>query len=85
MTLPDGDQLWDPELRRLDEVLEDEGLIEPVEEALRCRRPKSRRRGRSEAPAAVALRLPVLKHLYAWTSADCEREVRDQHSSSQRQ
>ena len=76
MILPDGDQLWDPELRRIDEVLKDEGLIEPVEEALRRRRPQSRLRGRPGTPATVALRLLVLKHLYAWSFADCEREVR---------
>src|SRR5690348_3091429 len=76
MILPDGDQLWDPELRRIDEVLGDEAWIEPVEEALGRRRPKSRRRGRPGTPAAVALRLPVRKHLYHWSFADCEREVR---------
>ncbi len=76
MILPDGDQLWDPELRRIDEVLEDEELIEPVEEALRRRRPKSRLRGRPGTPAAVALRMLVLKHLYSWSFEDCEREVR---------
>jgi len=32
MFLPDGDQLRVPKRRRLDEALEDEGLIEPVEE-----------------------------------------------------
>ena len=76
MILPDGEQLWDPELRRIDEVLEDEELIEPVEEALRRRRPQSRLRGRPGTPAAVALRTLVLKHLYHWSFADCEREVR---------
>jgi len=76
MILPDGDQLWDPELRRIDELLEDEELIEPVEEALRRRRPQSRLRGRPGTPAAVALRMLVLKHLYHWSFADCEREVR---------
>jgi len=76
MILPDGEQLWDPELRRIDEVLEDEELIEPVEEALRRRRPQSRLRGRPGTPAAVALRMLVLKHLYHWSFADCEREVR---------
>ena len=76
MILPDGEQLWDPELRRIDEVLEGEELIEPVEEALRRRRPQSRLRGRPGTPAAVALRLLVLKHLYHWSYADCEREVR---------
>ncbi len=76
MILPDGDQLWDPELRRIDEVLEDEALIDPVEEALRRRRPNSRLRGRPGTPAVVALRMLVLKHLYAWSFEDCEREVR---------
>jgi len=37
---PDGEQLWDTELRRIDALLEDEVLIERVEEALRCRRPE---------------------------------------------
>ena len=70
MILPDGEQLWDPELRRIDEVLEDEELIEPVEEALRRRRPQSRLRGRPGTPAAVALRMLVLKHLYHGSFAD---------------
>ena len=77
MILPDGDHLWwDPELRRIDEVLEDEVLIAAVEEAFERRRPQSRVRGRLGTPAAVALRLLVLKHLYDWSFADCEREVR---------
>ena len=76
MMLPDGDQLWDPELRRIDEVLEDEALIEAVEEALRRRRPKSRLRGRPGTPAVVVLRMLVLKHLYDWSFGDCVREVR---------
>ncbi len=76
MILPDGEQLWDPELRRIDQVLENEELTEPVEEALRRRRPQSRWRGRPGTPAAVVLRMLVLKHLYHWSFADCEREVR---------
>jgi transposase, IS5 family len=76
MILPDGDQLWDPELRRIHEVLDDEALIKEVEEALRRRRPKSRLRGRPGTPAEVVLRLLVLKHLYNWSFADCVREVR---------
>lgn len=76
MILPDGDKLWDDALHRIDEVLEDEELVDRVEEALRRRRPKSRTRGRRGTPAAVVLRLLVLKHLYDWSFADCEREVR---------
>ncbi len=67
MILPEGDQLWDPELRRIDEALE---------ETLSRRRPKSRVRGRPGTPAAVVLRMLVLKHLYAWSFEDCAREVR---------
>ncbi len=54
----------------------DEELIEPVEEPLRRRRPQSRLRGRPGTPAAVVLRMLVLKHLYQRSFADCEREVR---------
>jgi len=76
MILPDGDQLWDPEWRRIDELLDDEVLVEQVEEALNRRRPPSRLRGRPGTPAAVALRLLVLKPLYDWSFADGVREVR---------
>jgi len=76
MILPDGEKLWDPTLRRIDEVLEDEALIEQVEEALRRQRPQSRRLGRPGSPAAVVLRMLVLKHLYQWSFEECEREVR---------
>ena len=76
MILPDADQLWDPELRRIDEVLEDEALIDTLQEALGRRWPKSRLRGRPGTPAAVVLRLLVLKHLYDWSFAECVREVR---------
>lgn len=74
--LPDGAKLWDPELRRIDEVLEDEELVDRVVEALGRRHPQSRRRGRPGTPAAVVLRMLVLKHLYDWSFDECEREVR---------
>ena len=50
MILPDGDQLWDPELRRIDEVLEDEALLDTIQEALSRRWPKSHLRGRPGTP-----------------------------------
>src|SRR5439155_26551703 len=65
-----------PALRRIDEVLEDEALIDQVEAALRRRRPQSAVRGRPGTPAAVVLRMLVLKHLYQWSFEECEREVR---------
>lgn len=74
--LPDGDKLWDPALRRIDEVLDDEELVDLVAEALERRRPGSRRKGRPSTPAEVVLRMLVLKHLYDWSFDECEREVR---------
>jgi IS5 family transposase len=76
MLLPDGEKLWDATLRRIDEVLDDEGLVDLVEEALGRRCCQSRRRGRPGTPAEVALRMLVLKHLYDWSFEECEREVR---------
>ncbi len=76
LLLPDADKLWDPTLRRIDEVLEEEPLIDAVEEALSRRRPRSRRLGRPGTPAAVVLRMLLLKHLYDWSFEECEREVR---------
>src|SRR2546425_5487786 len=74
--LPDADKLWDPALRRVDEVLDDDGLVDLVAEALGRRRAGSRRKGRPGTPAEVVLRMLVLKHLYDWSFDECEREVR---------
>jgi len=74
--LPDGDKLWDPALRRIDERLDDEALLDLVADALERRRPMSRLRGRPGTPAEVVLRMLVLKHLYDWSFDECEREVR---------
>ncbi len=74
--LPDADKLWDPTLRRIDALLEDDALVDRVAEALAQRHPQSRRRGRLGTPAAVVLRMLVLKHLHDWSFDECEREVR---------
>jgi IS5 family transposase len=74
--LPDSDKLWDPTLRRIDTLLDDEGLVDRVAEALAQRHSLSRRRGRLGTPAAVVLRVLVLKHLHDWSFDECEREVR---------
>ena len=68
--------LVDPELKRLDEGLDDEPLVEAVVESLARRRPGSRKRGRPGTPAEVVLRMLVLKRLKGWSFADTEREVR---------
>jgi len=74
--LPDGDKLWDPTLRAIDEVLTDDELVDQVVQALGRRHPQSRRRGRLGTPAEVVLRMLVLKHLFDWSFDECEREVR---------
>jgi len=74
--LPDADKLWDPTLRQIDALLDDEVLVDRVVEALSQRHPQSQRRGRLGTPAAVVLRMLVLKHLHDWSFEECEREVR---------
>lgn len=74
--LPDGDKLWDPILRQIDALLEDEDLVDHVTTALARRHPLSARRGRLGTPAVVVLRMLVLKHLSDWSFDECEREVR---------
>src|SRR5437899_7433333 len=76
MLLPDGDKLCEPTLRRIDEVLQDEGMTDLVVEALGRRWRHSVGRGRPGTPAEVVLRMLVLKHLYDWSFEECEREVR---------
>ena len=53
--LPDGDKLWDAELRTIDEVLDDEGFVDLLDAALRRRHPLSGRRGRLGTPVSVVL------------------------------
>jgi IS5 family transposase len=74
--LPDADKLWDPTLRRIDTILDDDELVDRIADALARRHPQSCRRGRLGTPAAVVLRVLVLKHLYDWSFDECEREVR---------
>jgi hypothetical protein len=74
--LPDGEKLWDPALRRIDAVLEDDALVDIIVTALARRHPLSSRKGRLGTLATVVLRMLVLKHLYHWSFDECEREVR---------
>ncbi len=66
----------DPRLRRIDEVLSDDALVDGVLEAMRGRFPLSSRRGRRGTPAEVALRMLVLKHLKNWSYEQLEWEVK---------
>lgn len=69
-------ELWEDWMRRVDEVLADEQLVNTVYEALARRWPQSRTRGRRGTPAEVVLRMLLLKHIRNWSYAVLEREVR---------
>jgi Transposase domain (DUF772) len=63
-------------MKHADAVLADEEIVATVYEALARRHPKSRCRGRRGTPAAVVLRLLILKHIRNWSYEQLEREVR---------
>ncbi len=72
----DIEGLWEPWMRLVDELLEDEPLVDTVYEAQGERHPQSRIRGRMQTPAEVWLRLLLLKHIRNWSYDVLEREVR---------
>ena len=69
-------ELWEPWMRIVDELLEDEALLDTVYDAQGKRHPQSRVRGRQQTPAEVALRMLILKHVRNWSYEMLEREVR---------
>ena len=72
----DIEDLWEPWMREVDQLLEDAALVESVYDAQGKRHPKSRTRGRTQTPAEVVLRLLNLKHVRNWSYDTLEREVR---------
>jgi IS5 family transposase len=68
--------LWEPWMRVVDELLEDDALLDIVYDAQGKRHAQSRTRGRHQTPAEVALRMLILKHVRNWSYATLEREVR---------
>ena len=72
----DIEDLWEPWMREVDQLLEDVALVEEVYEAQGKRHPQSQTRGRTQTPAEVALRLLILKHVRDWSYDTLEREVR---------
>src|SRR6202161_2462062 len=72
----DIEELWEPWMRLVDELLEDGQLLDTVYEAQGERHPQSRIRGRMQTPAEVVLRLLLLKHIRNWSYDVLEREVR---------
>ena len=72
----DIEDLWEPWMKEVDQLLEDAALVESVYEAQGKRHRKSRTHGRTQTPAEVALRLLILKHVRNWSYDTLEREVR---------
>src|SRR5713226_1179149 len=68
--------LVDPELKRLDEGLDDEPPVEAGVERLARRGPGGRTQGRPGTRAEVVLRMRGRKRLKGWSFAGTEREVR---------
>ena len=68
--------LWEPWMRAVDELLEDDELLSTVYEAQGKRHDHSRSAGRPQTPAEVVLRLLILKHVRNWSYETVEREVR---------
>jgi IS5 family transposase len=68
---------FEPELRVLDRLLEDDVLFQQVKADLSRRRRHSRTRGRHSTPVEVILRLLVVKRLYQWSYEQTERFVAD--------
>ena len=69
-------ELWEPWMRVVDELLEDETLLSAVYDAQGKRHPQSRARGREQTPAEVTLRMLILKHVRNGSYETLEREVR---------
>lgn len=72
----DIEDLWEPWMRLVDDLLQDEQLLDTVYETQGERYPQSRSRGRMQTPAEVVLRLLLLKHIRNWSYEMLEGEVR---------
>jgi IS5 family transposase len=70
------DDLWEPWMREVDEILGDEALLSTVFEAQGRRHAQSHSRGRRQTPSEVVLRMLILKHARNWSYEVLVREVR---------
>ncbi len=68
---------FEPQLRELDRLLEDDELFSVVKADLAKRYPNSERLGRHSTPAEVILRMLVVKRLYGWSYEQTEHFVSD--------
>ncbi len=68
---------FEPELRELDRLLDDDGIFQRVKADLARRCSHSLTRGRHSTPVEAILRLLVVKRLYQWSYAETEHFVGD--------
>jgi IS5 family transposase len=68
---------FEPALRELDLLLEDDAILQHVKADLAKRAPRSLTKGRRSTPVEVVRRLLVVKRLYGWSYAETERFVGD--------
>jgi IS5 family transposase len=68
---------FEPVLRELDCLLEDDEIFHRIKADLARRAPHSLTRGRPSTPVEVILRLLVVKRLYGWSYEDVEHFVGD--------
>ena len=68
---------FEPELRELDRLLEDDELFSVVKADLAKRYPNSERLGRHSTPVEVILRMLVVKRLYGWSYQQTKHFVSD--------
>jgi transposase, IS5 family len=67
----------DPELRKLDALLDDNTLYQQVRADFGKRYRSTLVHGRHSTPVEVLLRMLILKHLYQWSYKECEGRVAD--------
>jgi IS5 family transposase len=68
---------FEPELRELDRLLDDDAILQRVKADLAQRCPHSLTHGRHSTPVEAILRLLVVKRLYDWSYAETEHFVGD--------
>ncbi len=67
----------DPVLAQIDKLLDDETLYQMIHHDLAQRHEKTTQMGRPSTPVEVVLRMLAVKHLYNWSYAESEGQVRD--------
>src|SRR5688572_32969722 len=68
---------FEPALRELDRLLDDDEIVRGIAADMATRAPRSLTRGRPSTPVEVVLRLMVVRRLYDWSYAQTEHFVGD--------